>query len=231
MTTELHYQSREAEKLVRRADALILENNQLKRSVQLSEQAQALFAQKTNFLRNLTQKLQTRISQLEQEKNGSSSPIPPKSRKQSVSTSIPQLPSISSPQVQTNINQASHLAHHDSEWELRSIGLEQQCIQANSSRTRALEIVNTLIKKLDESFELTPEIPRDNEEKENSNQATPRSEDEDAAEKQESLLDSNKRNPSINENKKRNISPEQSTILSGLREIANVLYIPQSLIH
>ena len=57
MTTELQYQSRETERLLRTNTKLRAENKELKRSVAPTEEAGREYAKKTHFYQKLIKKL------------------------------------------------------------------------------------------------------------------------------------------------------------------------------
>ena len=61
MTTELQYQSRETERLLRMNTKLRAENKKLKRSVELTEEAGREYAKKTHFYQKLIKKLHEKI--------------------------------------------------------------------------------------------------------------------------------------------------------------------------
>lgn len=60
MATELHYQSKETERLLRRNDQLVAENKALKQQLELQEQAKAMLTQRTHFFQKLVKKLSER---------------------------------------------------------------------------------------------------------------------------------------------------------------------------
>ena len=69
MTTELHYQSKVVEKLVRQNDVLVEENKRLKSQIELHEDAERILASRTHFFQKLIFKLNERIKKLELSQN------------------------------------------------------------------------------------------------------------------------------------------------------------------
>jgi len=61
MTSELHYQSKETERIVKKNEKLIEENSKLKREIELSASTQQIMAKKTMFYQQLITKLQSKL--------------------------------------------------------------------------------------------------------------------------------------------------------------------------
>jgi len=64
ITTELHYQSKVVEKLIKRNDELTAENKRLRSQIDLLEDAQKMLATRTNFFQKLIQKLNEKIKRM-----------------------------------------------------------------------------------------------------------------------------------------------------------------------
>jgi len=64
ITTELHYQSKVVEKLIKRNDELTAENKRLRSQIDLLEEAQKMLATRTNFFQKLIQKLNEKIKRM-----------------------------------------------------------------------------------------------------------------------------------------------------------------------
>jgi hypothetical protein len=67
MTTELQYQSRETERIVRRNQDLVKSNNDLRRRLDLAEESQVMLAKRTQFFQKYIKKLTEKLSQAEKE--------------------------------------------------------------------------------------------------------------------------------------------------------------------
>ena len=68
MTTELQYQSKETERIVRKNSKLTTENTTLKRELDLAAQTQQIMAKKTMFYQSLISKLQAKIDTMNAER-------------------------------------------------------------------------------------------------------------------------------------------------------------------
>jgi hypothetical protein len=66
-TTELQYQSRETERIIRLNQELEKKNKELKRKLALSEQAQQMLAKRTQFFQKYIKKLTEKLSQAERD--------------------------------------------------------------------------------------------------------------------------------------------------------------------
>ena len=69
LTTELHYQSKVTEKLIKQNNEVLVQNRALRRQIELHEETERMLATRTNFLQKLVKKLNDKMKDEEDNQN------------------------------------------------------------------------------------------------------------------------------------------------------------------